>query len=162
MSRYFQLNGKQPTKKYTKHGKTVQSQKEECDINRLLERSARSGAASHLQTYENQYGNFEGYDFEKNVNIIAEGQTIFERLPAEVKREFNQSPQEFFEYVTNEENKDRLPELLPQIANQGNFLMGLDPPTTTTAEIPSREQVQPEEEQSPPEGGQNNGAQETP
>ncbi len=132
MSLYFQQHGCQPEKKYSKHGKTKQSQKEECDINRLLERSARSGAASHLQTYEHQYGNFADYDFESNAEIIANGQTIFERLPAEIKREFHQSPQEFFEFVTDEQNKDRLPELLPQIANQGNFLMGVDAPTQKT------------------------------
>ncbi len=169
MSAYFAKHGKPEEKKYTKHGRTKQSQKDECDINKLLERSARSGSLSHLQQFEAQYGTYANYDFEEHINTIAEGQNIFEHLPAEIKREFAQSPQRFFEYVTDEANKDRLPELLPQIANQGNYLLGIDPPRTTVPEIPDKENQPPENKSPPgenppgdkqdqPKGDQKNGA----
>ncbi len=139
MSLYFGKHGEPEKKKYSKHGRTKQSQKDECDINKLLERSARTGALSHLDTFGAQYGDFLGYDFEAHVNTIAEGQTIFEHLPAEVKREFAQSPQRFFEYVTDPENKDRLPELLPEIANRGDLLVTLAQPAPEPAAEPAPE-----------------------
>lgn len=121
MSAYFGKHGKPEERKYTPHGRTKQSQKKECDINLLLERNARSGALSHLDKYQPMYGDYSDYDFEHHINMITGGQTIFEHLPAEVKREFHQSAQKFFEYVTDPENQERLPELLPQIANRGNY-----------------------------------------
>ncbi len=121
MSLYYQKHGKPEVRKYTQHGRTKQSQKDECDINKLLERSAREGGLSHLDKYQAKYGDFSGYNYEEHICKIAEMQTCFEDLPAEIKREFNQSPDEFFEFVTNPANIDRLPELLPEIANRGNY-----------------------------------------
>lgn len=106
---------------YTLHGKTKQSQKDETDINKLLTRASRSDQLTHLAQYQAQYGDFSTYDFEAHITKIAEGQTIFENLPAETKREFDQNPQKFFEYVTKPENLGRLPELLPEIARQGEY-----------------------------------------
>ncbi len=121
MSMYYREHGKPEIRTYTKHGRTKQSQKDECDINKLLERSAREGSLSHLDKYQAMYGDFSNYDFQEHQLKMAEAQLIFENLPAEIKREFNQSPAEFFKFVTAQENLDRLPELLPEIANRGNY-----------------------------------------
>lgn len=126
MSAYFGKHGKPEIRKYTPHGRTKQSQKNETDINMLLERASRSDSLSHLDKYQPLYGDYAGYDFEKHINTITAGQGIFEQLPAEVKREFDQSAQKFFEYVTDDKNKERLPQLLPKIANRGDHF-----PTTT-------------------------------
>ncbi len=131
MSAYYAKHGKPEVKKYTKHGKTVQSQKDECDINKLIERSARAGTLSHLDKYESQYGDYTGYNFERHMNTIAEGNTIFENLPAEIKREFDQSAQKFFNYVTKPENSNRLAELLPAIARNDDYF-GVSIPTALT------------------------------
>ncbi len=150
MSMYYKEHGKPEVKKYTKHGKTKQSQKDETDINKLLERSARTGALSHLDQFQGQYGDFLGYDFEAHINTIAEGQSIFEHLPAEVKREFDQSAQKFFEYVTNPDNKDRLPELLPELANRGDYLETLAPaPVVAAVEPEPAPEPSPEPEAEP-------------
>lgn len=111
-----------PQPKYTRHGRTKQSQKDETDINKLLDRAGREQTLSHLEKYQGNYGDFTGYDFEKHINTIAEGQSIFEALPAEVKREFEQSPKKFFAFVTNPDNAERLPEVLPQLADRGTQL----------------------------------------
>ncbi len=121
MSMYFAEHGKPEIRKYTQHGRTKQSQKDECDINKLLERAARSGSLSHLDKYQARYGDFSNYDFQEHAIKMAEGQTIFENLPAEVQKEFDQSPDKFFEFVTNPENINDLPRLLPEIANRGNY-----------------------------------------
>ncbi len=155
MSMYYGKHGKAEEKKYTKHGKTKQSQRDETDINKLLERSARTGSLSHLEQYEAQYGDYSGYDFEAHINTIAEGQSIFEHLPAEVKREFDQSAQKFFEFVTDPENSERLPELLPQIANRGDYLETLPqaaPVAAVEAEPAPEASPEPEPEPAPQPG----------
>ncbi len=119
MSLYFMEIGKPEVRKYTKHGRTKQSQKNETDINLLLERSAREGTMSHLEKYEAQYADYSDFNFEGHINTISRGQTIFEELPAEVKREFEQSPAKFFRYVTDPANSDNLAVLLPKLAARG-------------------------------------------
>ncbi len=121
MSAYFGEHGKAEVRKYKLHGRTKQSQRDECDINMLLERYQRDASLGHLEKYGGQYGNYADYDFENHVTKIAEMETIFEQLPAEVKRDFGQSTNKFFEFVTNPENENRLAELLPEIANQGRY-----------------------------------------
>ncbi len=121
MSAYFGKHGKPEERVYKLHGRTKQSQRDECDINMLLERYQRDASLGHLEKYGGQYGNYADYDFENHVTKIAEMDTIFEQLPAEVKKDFGQSTNKFFEFVTNPENEDRLAELLPEIANQGRY-----------------------------------------
>lgn len=100
-------------------GRTKQSFKDQCDINKLLYKAARTGTLSHLEQFGGQYGDFSDFDFHLNMNRLAEGRQIFEQLPAEIRREFKQDPQQFFEYVNKPENRDRLAELLPHLAEQG-------------------------------------------
>ncbi len=121
MSAYFGKHGKPEVRKYKLHGRTKQSQRDECDINKLLERYQRDASLGHLEKYQGVYGNYADYDFENHVTKIAEMQTIFEQLPAEVKKDFGQKPDKFFEFVTDPANAERLPELLPEIANQGRY-----------------------------------------
>ncbi len=126
MSAYFAKHGKPEVRTYKLHGRTKQSQKNECDINKLLERYERDASIGHLEKYGGQYGDYADYDFENHVTKIAEMNTIFEQLPAEVKKDFGQSTNKFFEFVTNPENQGKLAELLPEIANRGNYF----PPVT--------------------------------
>ncbi len=153
MSMYFAKHGKPEVRKYTPHGRTKQSQKDECDINKLLERSAREGSLSHLDKYQARYGDFSDFDFTEHAIKMAEGQTIFENLPAEVKKEFDQSPDKFFEFVTNPENVNDLPRLLPEIANRGEFFPPVDIIQTREPEAPktSKTDENPEPDAKPKE-----------
>ncbi len=121
MSLYFMEHGKPEVRKYTKHGRTKQSYKDSCDINKLLEKGAKQGGLSHIERHGAKYGDFAAIDWEQVPLQLAEGRQVFSELPAEIKREFNQSPGEFYEFVTNPENTNRIKELLPAIAERGNF-----------------------------------------
>jgi hypothetical protein len=50
---------------------------------------------------------------------LEKGKEIFQALPGEVRREFGQSPAEFFNFVNNPENSERLAEVLPALAAPG-------------------------------------------
>ncbi len=159
MSMYFAQHGKPEVRKYTQHGRTKQSQKDECDINKLLERAARKGSLSHLDKYQSRYGDFADFDFTEHAIKMAEGQTIFENLPAEVQKEFDQSPDKFFNFVTDPQNAEKLAQLLPEIANRGEFFppVGIiqtrEPEaqqTSTTDEKPPQAETAPQVPTTPP------------
>ena len=54
--------------------------------------------------------------------MLSRGREIFDELPVELRSEFNQSPAQFFDYVNDPANKDRLAELLPALAEPGRQL----------------------------------------
>lgn len=103
-------------------GRTKQSFRDSVDVNRILQRAARAGTLSHLERHGGQYGDFSNFDFFRAQNMLARARQIFEALPGEIRREFDQDPKKFFDYVNNPQNADRLAELLPQLAQPGRTM----------------------------------------
>ncbi len=134
MSYYYGKHGKPEERKYTKHGRTKQSYKDSCDINKLLEKGAKTGSLSHLQRYGAKYGDFADIDWENIPLQLAEGRQVFNELPAEIKREFNQNPGKFYDYVTDPQNRHRVSKLLPEIAERGKFFPNVNKIQTRTTE----------------------------
>jgi len=110
------LGTKQP--KYT-DGRTKQSFKDETDINQILKRAQKTGTLNHLEKHEGSYGDFSTFDFFETQLMLARGREIFDDLPVELRSEFNQSPEQFFKYVNDPANVDRLGTLLPGLAEPG-------------------------------------------
>ncbi len=110
---------------------TKQAFKDDTDINVMLAKMQKGGSLSHLQKYEGQYGDFSEFDFLDAQLQLTRGREIFDALPIEMKKEFGQSPAEFFAFVNNPANKDRLKELYPQINAPGSYdldMSGRTPP----------------------------------
>ncbi len=115
--------------------RTKQAFREETDINRILAIGNKTGAISHLAKYEGTYGDFEQFDFLTAQLQIRKGDEIFEALPAELRREFSQSPRLFFEFVNDPANKGRLKDIFPDLAKPGDFPLDMSmrtPPGATT------------------------------
>ncbi len=102
-----------------KDGRTKQAFKDDADIVKIMARADKAGTISHLQKFEGVYADYSDYDFEEQTRRLAQGQTIFDQLPAEMRREFNQSPQEFFAYVNDPKNVEDLRTRLPGLAAPG-------------------------------------------
>ncbi len=116
------LNGPaKQVKKYT-DGRTKQSFRDECDINLIMERAAQTGTISHLTKYEGVYADFSDYDFFEHTQKMTQGREIFDDLPAEIRREFGQSPAAFFAYVNDPANINDLVTRLPELAKPGTQL----------------------------------------
>lgn len=100
---------------------TKQSFKDETDVNRILEKFQVTGVLSHLAKFEPEYGDFAEFDFGGTIMQLQRGQDMFAALPSEVRREFDQDPDKFFKFVNDPNNNERVNELLPGIAEPGNY-----------------------------------------
>lgn len=99
--------------------RTKQSFKDSTDINKILQKAQVAGTLSHLEQFGGEYKSFQNFDFFEAQLQIARAQTIFERLPSEIRREFNNDPGKFFAYANDPENVDNLHKLMPELARPG-------------------------------------------
>ena len=102
-------------------GRTKQAFKDTTDINKLLAKAQKGEAISHLAKHGAMYGDFTDIDDLLTAQTrLKKGEEIFNKLPGEVRREFNQSPAEFFNFVNDPKNVDDLENLLPSLAQRGD------------------------------------------
>ncbi len=101
-------------------GRTKQSFKDETDINKILMKAQKVGSLSHLEKHGAFYGDFSDMpDLLEAHARMARGQSLFDELPSELRKEFDNDMSKFFVYVNDPENKDRLRELMPVLAEPG-------------------------------------------
>lgn len=104
-------------------GMTKQSFKDQCDLNKIIQKAARTGTLSHLQRHGAEYGDFSDVPSLLEAHErIQRGNAIFAELPAELRREFGNNAFDFFAFVNDPANADRLREVLPGLAQPGQQL----------------------------------------
>lgn len=124
MSMYMKRTGEFFYPKYDdeeQDNRTVQSFKDSTDINKIVNKAAKTGALSHLDKYGGQYGEFIDFDFGEAMDNINRANAIFDELPAEVRKDFGNNAGNFFSFANDPANVDRLTELLPAIAEPGSY-----------------------------------------
>lgn len=97
---------------------TKQSFLEESDINTIVRRFGLTGEMPTNPTLPS-YGDYEGIiDFKTAMDTIVKAQDSFMELPAEVRKRFRNDPQEFLEFIADDNNRDeaRRLKLIPQAA----------------------------------------------
>ncbi len=101
--------------KYALHfsgtGKTKQSFKDECDVNRIVSRFAETGLITHAHGREPQYGFASAQSFTEAAYIVAESNQIFEALPSETRAHFKNSVIDYLDAVEDPERQAELAEL---------------------------------------------------
>ncbi len=120
-----------PDLKY-EDGRTKQSFKDETNIEKIMARADVTGTISHLAKYEGVYADFSDFDFHTQNNMLAKGGEIFAALPAEIRKEFSQSPAKFFKYVNDPANIDDLRKKLPALAAPGRQNIQVTAPDADT------------------------------
>lgn len=100
--------------------KTVQSGKDDSDINVIVRRFKLSGQLPPVKA-EPFYGDFsEVEDYHSAMNKILEARSAFMELPAETRKRFSNDPQELIDYLNNpeldREEARKLGLLLPEVA----------------------------------------------
>ena len=102
-------------------GCTVESFKDSTDVNRILERHGGLKSINHLEVYGGEYGDFTQWeDLLTAQQQLARGKQIFDDLPTELRREFQNEPSRFFKFVNQADMAGKLHEVFPALAKPGN------------------------------------------
>ncbi|UDN67514.1 internal scaffolding protein [robinz microvirus RP_36] len=114
--------------------RTVQSQKEEADINVTLRRFGVTGMMPPGIELPN-IGDYDGvFDFQTAQQTIRNGKESFNRMPAHLRSRFQNDPQKFYEFCMIEENRDEMVKL-------GFIDKQAEPPTVDVAPPPEEKTV---------------------
>lgn len=85
---------------------TRQSEADEADINKIMERFDRTGKLPIMQQVPPQYGDARIVDFQTAQQIISDAKSQFMELPANVRKHFANDPQLYFEALTSPKAED--------------------------------------------------------
>lgn len=92
-------------------GRAKQSMKDECDINKIMARFQVTGLIEFVNNREAQYGDVTGIDLRTSLATVARADEMFSELPSSVRKEFNNDPEEFFNFVQDPENRSEAIEM---------------------------------------------------
>jgi phage internal scaffolding protein len=93
---------------FAKPSRTQQHFRDECDINRILERFNVTGQLP-IGSVQPQYGDFSGItDYQSALNAVMAAQDSFLELPAKVRARFDNDPALFVEFASDEANRDEM------------------------------------------------------
>lgn len=88
---------------------TIQSSAEECDINSIMSRYAKTGVIEHENRFQGEYGDFLSVnDYHSAMNQVLAANEAFASLPSGIRANFNNSPAEFLAFTQNPDNKDSM------------------------------------------------------
>ncbi len=86
-------------------GKTKQSFAGECEINNIIARHQKTGAISHINQHQAQYGFATSNDFAESMRIVKTAQHMFNALPSNIRTRCGNDPGNFLEFVQDPENE---------------------------------------------------------
>lgn len=89
---------------------TKQSFKDACDINCIVKRAQRSGGIMPPEQ-PLVFGDATAPDYVSMMQVLAAGSSAFEALPAKIRKEFDNDPAIFMDFVNDPANAERMVEL---------------------------------------------------
>lgn len=90
---------------------TRQEFAEDCDINTLMDRYETTGVITHFNNGVPQYLDLTDVpDLRMSLDILAEANAAFMRLPAKVRAEFDNDPTAFVDFASDPKNIDKMRE----------------------------------------------------
>ena len=92
---------------------THQSMKEETDMNRIMEKWAKTGVLEHTNRFQGQYGDFlhAPEDYHSAMNAVLDAQEMFLTLPSGVRKRFGNDPGQFLDFVSDPDNREEMQKL---------------------------------------------------
>lgn len=91
--------------------RTKQSQAEESEINNIMARYEKTGIIEHVKDYAGYADMPGGLDYHTAMQLTIEAQIAFDNLPAKTRKEFDNDPFKFLEFVEDPDNVERMAEL---------------------------------------------------
>lgn len=100
----YERNSK-PGMTFEKPSLTQQHFKDECDINKIIERFTRTGLMPQYPGEDMQYGDYTtSVDYHEAMTIVAQAKQQFEALPSSVRDKFDNDPAKMLDFVSKKEN----------------------------------------------------------
>jgi len=93
---------------FTGKGRTKQSMKDECDINKIMAKYQRTGLIAHAQQHGGEYGFADSATFHEAMNVVSKANSMFAELPSTVRERFNGDPAQFLDFVQNPANENEM------------------------------------------------------
>jgi len=90
---------------------TEQDHKKECDVNEIIKKYDKRGVITHISKIEAKFGDMTGADFQAMQNQVILAKNMFNALPAEIRKEFDNNPSSLLEFMEDPNNRDRAIEL---------------------------------------------------
>jgi phage internal scaffolding protein len=112
----------------TGEGITEQCHKKQCDMNHILKDYKRTGFIRHSKENQGRYDDISVQDFQDAMFKVAEATNMFNDLPANLRKDFNNNPAEFLGFVQNPDNQEKLQQMGIIRGNDGVDMNGM--PTT--------------------------------
>lgn len=124
---------------------TQQHFQEECDIINIIKRHDRNGIIEHVQRGQARYGDFsEVSDYREALDLVKNAQDEFMSVPSDIRKQFDNNPGKFYEFVSNPDNKDELIKMgFVEKSQEAVALSSATEPTPVSGE-PSTAQERPE------------------
>jgi len=130
-------------------GRTKQSFKDECDINKIMAKYQKTGAIAHVNQHGANYGFATSLDFSEAMRLIKTAQDMFDGLPSSIRTRFANDPAQFLDFVQNADNKAEMQKLglipeeqppeIPSDEKKTDTPTVDTPPVEKPAEIPTKE-----------------------
>lgn len=84
---------------------TIQSEKDKCCINNILAQYRKTGLIDHIKQHDGRYEDVStAGDFQEAMNTVSNAQQSFDQLPSEIRKQFDNNPAEFLNFVHDEKN----------------------------------------------------------
>ena len=97
--------------KFPKEGRTKQSFAGQCEINNIMARHQKTGALTHINQHQAQYGFATSEDFSESMRIVKTAQDMFNALPSNIRNRCANDPGQFLDFVQNPDNKAEMQKL---------------------------------------------------
>ena len=105
--------------------RTKVSAQAETDINNIMAKYIKTGHIAWTNRQPPQYGISDGQTFHEAMNIVIEAEENFSELPAHIRKRFGNDPQEFLNFVSDENNHNEAIKLgmipSPAVAEETSF-----------------------------------------
>lgn len=88
----------------TDRHRTKQEFKDECDINKLLERYQQQGVPPRVNSGQPQWGDFTAPDLQTALNTVIEAEALFDELPSSLRNRFDNDPVKLLDWVHDPKN----------------------------------------------------------
>lgn len=84
---------------------TIQSERDNCDINKVLSKFKATGVMTNIRTTPPLQGDFsESFDYQTSVNQVLAAQDAFNALPATLRKRFDNDPGKMLAFVDDPQN----------------------------------------------------------